>query len=151
VWLQDDDIVNVWNLRKCSAAALDILSNVFGDEILPTLMPVVQVVNLFGVGCITLIGSIVYVLDFLSPLCISRDFVLQVLLPSFVPHLSLVRPEVAVETLSLHGWSEDQMFPGLSCWLGLCKFGYTLLKNKGTKPTCMFMFISLIAHISMGN
>ncbi|XP_011046641.1 PREDICTED: transportin-1-like [Populus euphratica] len=38
----DDDIVNVWNLRKCSAAALDILSNVFGDEILPTLMPVVQ-------------------------------------------------------------------------------------------------------------
>lgn len=38
----DDDIVNVWNLRKCSAAALDIISNVFGDEILPTLMPIVQ-------------------------------------------------------------------------------------------------------------
>lgn len=38
----DQDIVNVWNLRKCSAAALDILSNVFGDDILPTLMPVVQ-------------------------------------------------------------------------------------------------------------
>ncbi|XP_042508481.1 transportin-1-like isoform X2 [Macadamia integrifolia] len=39
---EDDDIVNVWNLRKCSAAGLDILSNVFGDEILPTLMPFVQ-------------------------------------------------------------------------------------------------------------
>ncbi|KAG5526841.1 hypothetical protein RHGRI_032939 [Rhododendron griersonianum] len=38
----DDDIVNIWSLRKCSAAALDILSNVFGDEILPTLMPIVQ-------------------------------------------------------------------------------------------------------------
>ncbi|KAL5140264.1 Transportin-1 [Glycine soja] len=38
----DDDVVNTWNLRKCSAAALDILSNVFGDEILPTLMPIVQ-------------------------------------------------------------------------------------------------------------
>ncbi|XP_059653889.1 transportin-1 [Cornus florida] len=38
----DDDIVNIWNLRKCSAAALDIISNVFGDEILPTLMPIVQ-------------------------------------------------------------------------------------------------------------
>uniref|UniRef100_A0A6N2L6G1 Transportin-1 n=1 Tax=Salix viminalis TaxID=40686 RepID=A0A6N2L6G1_SALVM len=38
----DDDIVNAWNLRKCSAAALDVLSNVFGDEILPTLMPVVE-------------------------------------------------------------------------------------------------------------
>ncbi|XP_076900422.1 transportin-1-like [Bidens hawaiensis] len=38
----DDDIVNIWNLRKCSAAALDVISNVFGDEILPTLMPFVQ-------------------------------------------------------------------------------------------------------------
>ncbi|XP_071921159.1 transportin-1-like [Coffea arabica] len=38
----DDDTVNSWNLRKCSAAALDILSNVFGDEILPTLMPIIQ-------------------------------------------------------------------------------------------------------------
>lgn len=40
---QDDDTVNVWNLRKCSAAALDILSNVFGDEILPTLLPIIEV------------------------------------------------------------------------------------------------------------
>ncbi|XP_022849715.1 transportin-1 isoform X3 [Olea europaea var. sylvestris] len=39
---EDDDIVNVWNLRKCSAAALDFLSNVFGDEILSTLMPIIQ-------------------------------------------------------------------------------------------------------------
>lgn len=38
----DDDVVNVWNLRKCSAAALDILSNVFGNDILPTLMPLIQ-------------------------------------------------------------------------------------------------------------
>ncbi|XP_073106539.1 transportin-1 isoform X2 [Elaeis guineensis] len=38
----DDDTVNVWNLRKCSAAGLDILSNVYGDEILPTLMPLIQ-------------------------------------------------------------------------------------------------------------
>lgn len=86
--------MNVWNLRKCSAAALDVLSNVFGDEILPTLMPVVQVVNLFGVGCINLIGSIVYVFYFYL-------------------HCALVEilsskcyccywSEVAVETYSLH-------------------------------------------------
>ncbi|KAL5731651.1 Transportin-1 [Ranunculus cassubicifolius] len=37
-----DDIVNIWNLRKCSAAALDILSNVFKEDILPTVMPLVQ-------------------------------------------------------------------------------------------------------------
>ncbi|KAG8374854.1 hypothetical protein BUALT_Bualt10G0038900 [Buddleja alternifolia] len=41
---EDDDIVNVWNLRKCSAAALDFLSNVFGDEILPIFMPIVQII-----------------------------------------------------------------------------------------------------------
>ncbi|WOL11529.1 transportin-1 [Canna indica] len=39
---EDEDTVNVWNLRKCSAAGLDILSNVFGDDILPTLMPLIQ-------------------------------------------------------------------------------------------------------------
>ncbi|KAJ4700596.1 transportin 1 [Melia azedarach] len=38
----DDDSLNIWNLRKCSAAGLDVLSNVYGDEILPTLMPLVQ-------------------------------------------------------------------------------------------------------------
>ncbi|KAG9444187.1 hypothetical protein H6P81_015527 [Aristolochia fimbriata] len=38
----DDDIINVWNLRKCSAAALDLLSNVYGDEILSTLMPLLE-------------------------------------------------------------------------------------------------------------
>lgn len=38
----EEDIVNVWNLRKCSAAGLDNLSNVFGDEILPTLMPLIE-------------------------------------------------------------------------------------------------------------
>ena len=43
----DDDAVNVWNLRKCSAAGLDVLSNVFGDDILPTLMPLIEVIGRF--------------------------------------------------------------------------------------------------------
>jgi transportin-1 len=38
----DDDEVRAWNLRKCSAAALDTLSNVYNDEILPVLLPIVQ-------------------------------------------------------------------------------------------------------------
>ncbi|KAI4366286.1 hypothetical protein MLD38_022180 [Melastoma candidum] len=38
----DDDSFNIWNLRKCSAASLDEISNVYGDEILPSLMPLVQ-------------------------------------------------------------------------------------------------------------
>eukprot|EP00899_Mesostigma_viride_P019067 jgi/Mesvir1/27161/Mv20825-RA.1 len=42
---EDDDAAmegNVWNVRKCSAAGLDILSTVFGDEILVPLMPLVE-------------------------------------------------------------------------------------------------------------
>ena len=37
-----DDEATEWNLRKCSAAGLDILSSVFHDDILPFLLPLVQ-------------------------------------------------------------------------------------------------------------
>lgn len=37
-----DEEATEWNLRKCSAAGLDVLSTVFQDEILPTLLPLVQ-------------------------------------------------------------------------------------------------------------
>ncbi|GBF88521.1 transportin-like protein [Raphidocelis subcapitata] len=38
----DDEPERRWNLRKCSAMGLDHISNVFNDEILPVLMPVVE-------------------------------------------------------------------------------------------------------------
>ena len=38
----DGEEVNRWNLRKCSAAGLDVLSTVFGDELLPIVTPIVQ-------------------------------------------------------------------------------------------------------------
>ncbi|NXJ87183.1 TNPO2 protein, partial [Trogon melanurus] len=38
----DDDTLSDWNLRKCSAAALDILANVFRDELLPHLLPLLK-------------------------------------------------------------------------------------------------------------
>lgn len=31
-----------WNLRKCSAAALDVVSVVFHEELLPIITPIVQ-------------------------------------------------------------------------------------------------------------
>lgn len=40
--LVDDSNLSDWNLRKCSAAALDILANVFKDEILPILLPILK-------------------------------------------------------------------------------------------------------------
>ena len=36
------DQATEWNLRKCSAAALDVLSNVFRDTILPILLPILR-------------------------------------------------------------------------------------------------------------
>ncbi|EFJ40829.1 hypothetical protein VOLCADRAFT_107966 [Volvox carteri f. nagariensis] len=38
----DDEMFSAWNLRKCSAEALDMLSNNFGDDLLPVLLPIVQ-------------------------------------------------------------------------------------------------------------
>lgn len=39
---KDEDSVSEWNLRKCSAAGLDVLSNVFHDEILEVLLPILK-------------------------------------------------------------------------------------------------------------
>ncbi|XP_060536964.1 transportin-1 [Cylas formicarius] len=38
----DDGSLSDWNLRKCSAAALDVLANVFRDELLPILIPILK-------------------------------------------------------------------------------------------------------------
>ncbi|XP_051159694.1 transportin-2 [Leptopilina boulardi] len=38
----DDESTLEWNLRKCSAAALDIIASVFRDELLPVLVPILK-------------------------------------------------------------------------------------------------------------
>lgn len=38
----DDGSLSDWNLRKCSAAALDVLANVFRDDLLPILIPILK-------------------------------------------------------------------------------------------------------------
>ena len=38
----DGEEINRWNLRKCSAAGLDVLSTVFGEELLPIVLPIVE-------------------------------------------------------------------------------------------------------------
>ncbi|OXB72681.1 UNVERIFIED_CONTAM: hypothetical protein H355_012375, partial [Colinus virginianus] len=40
--IDDDDAISDWNLRKCSAAALDVLANVFRDELLPHILPLLK-------------------------------------------------------------------------------------------------------------
>ncbi|KAG1702063.1 Transportin-1 [Nymphon striatum] len=38
----DENSLSDWNLRKCSAAALDVLANVFNDDMLPILLPILK-------------------------------------------------------------------------------------------------------------
>ncbi|KAJ1997678.1 hypothetical protein H4R26_005746, partial [Coemansia thaxteri] len=38
----DDDVYSEWNLRKCSAASLDVISTAFGDQILEFVLPVLK-------------------------------------------------------------------------------------------------------------
>lgn len=38
----DDSSLSDWNLRKCSAAALDMLAGVFKEELLPVLLPILK-------------------------------------------------------------------------------------------------------------
>ncbi|RWS31760.1 transportin-1-like isoform X2 [Leptotrombidium deliense] len=38
----NDNSLSDWNLRKCSAAALDVLANVFHDELLPVVLPILK-------------------------------------------------------------------------------------------------------------
>lgn len=40
--LDDDSNLSDWNLRKCSAAALDVLANVFKEDFLPILLPILK-------------------------------------------------------------------------------------------------------------
>lgn len=40
--LDDDNTLSDWNLRKCSAAALDVLANVFHEELLNVLLPILK-------------------------------------------------------------------------------------------------------------
>ncbi|KAM9237784.1 LOW QUALITY PROTEIN: transportin-1-like [Dugong dugon] len=38
----DEDTISDWNLRKCSAAALDVLAYVYRDELLPHILPLLK-------------------------------------------------------------------------------------------------------------
>ena len=40
--VDDETSVSDWNLRKCSAAALDMIAGVFRDDLLPVLVPILK-------------------------------------------------------------------------------------------------------------
>nr|AAC64225.1 putative transportin [Arabidopsis thaliana] len=115
----DDDSFNVWNLRKCSAAAIDVLSNVFGDEILPALMPLIQK-NLSASGdeAWKQREAAVLALGAIAEGCMNGLY----------PHLSEASLIVAFLLPLL-----DDKFPlirSISCWT-LSRFGKYLIQESG--------------------
>uniref|UniRef100_A0A1B6EQY0 Importin N-terminal domain-containing protein n=1 Tax=Cuerna arida TaxID=1464854 RepID=A0A1B6EQY0_9HEMI len=40
--MDDESTLSDWNLRKCSAAGLDVLANVFREDLLPVLVPILK-------------------------------------------------------------------------------------------------------------
>ncbi|VVA99326.1 unnamed protein product [Arabis nemorensis] len=112
----DDDSFNVWNLRKCSAAAIDVLSNVFGDEILPALMPLIQAkLSTSGDEAWKEREAAVLALGAIAEGCINGLY----------PHLS----EIVAFLLPLL----DDKFPlirSISCWT-LSRFGKYLIQESG--------------------
>ncbi|XVE67197.1 hypothetical protein DITRI_Ditri08aG0140800 [Diplodiscus trichospermus] len=114
----DDDSFNVWNLRKCSAAALDVLSNVFGDEILPTLMPIIQAkLSASGDEAWKDREAAVLALGAIGEGCINGLY----------PHLS----EIVAFLIPLL----DDTFPlirSISCWT-LSRFSKYIVQDSGNK------------------
>ncbi|KAJ0241878.1 Transportin-1 [Hirschfeldia incana] len=112
----DDDSFNVWNLRKCSAAAIDVLSNVFGDEILPALMPLIQAkISTSGDETWKEREAAVLTLGAIAEGCFNGLY----------PHLS----EIVAFLLPLL----DDKFPlirSISCWT-LSRFGKYLIQETG--------------------
>ncbi|CAF2129261.1 unnamed protein product [Brassica napus] len=115
----DDDSFNVWNLRKCSAAAIDVLSNVFGDEILPALMPLIQAkISTSGDETWKEREAAVLTLGAIAEGCFNGLY----------PHFALFLQIVAFLLPLL-----DDKFPlirSISCWT-LSRFGKYLIQETG--------------------
>ena len=54
----DDNAISDWNLRKCSAAALDVLASVFRNELLPVLLPILKETLFHQVWSLTQFSSV---------------------------------------------------------------------------------------------
>ncbi len=88
-----------WNLRKCSAAALDVLSNVFHDSLLPVLLPLLKQ-NLFSPNWLVKESSIL-ALGAVSEGCMD----------GMVPHLPELLPYL-VDSLS----DSKALVRSITCW-----------------------------------
>lgn len=100
-----------WNLRKCSAAALDVLSNVFHDSLLPVLLPLLKQ-NLFSPNWLVKESSIL-ALGAVSEGCME----------GMVPHLPELIPYL-VDCLS----QPKALVRSITCWT-LSRYAHWLVSQ----------------------
>ncbi|ESO02172.1 hypothetical protein HELRODRAFT_65501 [Helobdella robusta] len=96
----DDDALSDWNLRKCSAAALDVLANVFHDDILPIVLPILK--DLLFHQDWELKESGILVLGAIAEGCMSG---MVVHLPELVPYLVTCLSEKKSLVRSITCWT----------------------------------------------
>lgn len=97
--LDDDDAVSDWNLRKCSAAGLDVLANVFHEDLLPNVLEKLNDL-LFHQNWI-LLESGILVLGAIAEGCMS----------GMLPHLPKLIPFLT-ETLN----NKKALVRSITCW-----------------------------------
>uniref|UniRef100_A0A8C8ID13 Transportin-1 n=1 Tax=Oncorhynchus tshawytscha TaxID=74940 RepID=A0A8C8ID13_ONCTS len=97
--LDDDDTISDWNLRKCSAAALDVLANVFRDDLLLPILPLLKELLFHPEWVIKESG--ILVLGAIAEGCMQG---MIPYLPELIPHL--------VQCLS----DEKALVRSITCW-----------------------------------
>uniref|UniRef100_A0A4W3H6M0 Transportin 2 n=1 Tax=Callorhinchus milii TaxID=7868 RepID=A0A4W3H6M0_CALMI len=96
----DDDTLSDWNLRKCSAAALDVLANVFRDDLLPHLLPLLKGL-LFNPDWVVKESGIL-VLGAIAEGCMQG---MVPYLPELIPHLIQCLPDKKALVRSIACWT----------------------------------------------
>ncbi|KAI9221827.1 armadillo-type protein [Blastocladiella britannica] len=126
----EDDAQGAWTLRKCSAAALDMLANVFGTEILQYLLPELE--GRLGSPTWLLRESAILALGAVADGCVGG---ISNHLPQLVPYL-------------LNIISTDRpLVRSIACW-ALGRYSNWLLSNPAGQPYLDPFVLALVAGIS---
>ncbi|NXE39175.1 TNPO1 protein, partial [Ptilorrhoa leucosticta] len=115
--LDDDDTISDWNLRKCSAAALDVLANVFRDELLPHILPLLKELLFHPEWVVKESGILVL------------GAIAEEALTSASEHLKLIIIiiiTIMIITINDSNSSNSQMSVVQSCWAKLCSKGVNI-------------------------
>ena len=118
------DQATEWNLRKCSAAALDVLSNVFRETILPVLLPILREMLFHGNWQIKESGILV-----LGAIAEGCSYGLTPHLPDLVDYL--------IKCLS----DKKPLVRSITCWT-LSRYSTWIVHNEGQQNKFLIPLMS---------